>query len=192
MADLIQVRRDTAANWTSVNPTLAQGEIGFESDTRQLKIGNGTSAWNNLAYAVAYTNIRFDQVGIGTAAVSGWDLVIADSLVQRRVTVTASSGTFTLDVQAANEFVTNAAINGTTTINLSNLANIPSGYVWRGVLRFAYTSGTVSWFTGNSGYTVKWDGGIAPTLTAGETESIVIEVVGGASTIEVAALRGRA
>lgn len=151
-------------------------------------LGTGTLP----AARLPLTGIRFDQVGLGTAAVSGWDLAIADSLVQRRVTVTASSGTFTLDVQAANEFVTNAAINGTTTINLSNLANIPSGYVWRGVLRFAYTSGTVSWFTGNSGYTVKWDGGIAPTLTAGETESIVIEVVGGASTIEVAALRGRA
>lgn len=50
MGNLIQVRRDTAANWTSVNPTLAQGEIGLETDTGFEKIGDGTTAWNSLAY----------------------------------------------------------------------------------------------------------------------------------------------
>jgi hypothetical protein len=75
-------------------------------------------------------------------------------------TVTISGGVCTLDVTAANEFVTAAAtpINGATTINLSNLASLPAGYRWRGVFSFAYTSGAVSWFAGNTGYTVKWDG----------------------------------
>jgi hypothetical protein len=47
----IQVRRDTAANWTSTNPTLAAGEIGFETDTNQFKIGDGTTAWTSRPYA---------------------------------------------------------------------------------------------------------------------------------------------
>jgi hypothetical protein len=46
----IVIRRDTAANWTTVNPVLLNGEWGFETDARKLKIGNGTSAWNALAY----------------------------------------------------------------------------------------------------------------------------------------------
>ncbi len=46
----ILVRRDTAANWTSANPVLANGEMGFETDTNKLKIGNGTKAWKDLAY----------------------------------------------------------------------------------------------------------------------------------------------
>ena len=46
----IQVRRDTAANWTSTNPTLAAGELGFESDTSKFKIGTGSTAWTALAY----------------------------------------------------------------------------------------------------------------------------------------------
>lgn len=50
MADRIQFRRDTAANWTSANPTLAQGEPGYETDTARNKIGNGTSPWNSLPY----------------------------------------------------------------------------------------------------------------------------------------------
>jgi hypothetical protein len=48
---LIQIRRDTAANWTSTNPTLAAGEIGFETDTGKFKIGNGSTAWTFLAYS---------------------------------------------------------------------------------------------------------------------------------------------
>jgi hypothetical protein len=47
----IQTRRGTAATWTSTNPTLAAGEIGFESDTGKFKIGNGSTAWASLAYA---------------------------------------------------------------------------------------------------------------------------------------------
>jgi hypothetical protein len=48
----IQLRRGTAASWTSANPTLAAGEFGFETDTGKAKIGNGSTAWNSLAYSI--------------------------------------------------------------------------------------------------------------------------------------------
>jgi hypothetical protein len=51
MATRIQNRRDTAANWTTNNPTLADGEIGFETDTGLFKIGANNTAWTSLAYA---------------------------------------------------------------------------------------------------------------------------------------------
>lgn len=51
MALQIQLRRDTSTNWTSTNPTLAQGEIGIETDTGKFKIGTGSTAWTSLAYA---------------------------------------------------------------------------------------------------------------------------------------------
>ncbi len=47
----IQLRRDTAANWSTYNPTLSAGEPGFETDTGKLKIGDGRNAWSNLKYA---------------------------------------------------------------------------------------------------------------------------------------------
>ncbi len=47
----IKFRRDVAANWTSVNPVLAAGEPGFETDTGKHKIGNGSDAYNDLPYA---------------------------------------------------------------------------------------------------------------------------------------------
>jgi hypothetical protein len=50
MAAIIQFRRDTAANWTSNDPTLAAGEIGYETDTEKYKIGDGSLAWTSLGY----------------------------------------------------------------------------------------------------------------------------------------------
>lgn len=47
----LQVRRGSASQWTSANPTLAAGEFGFESDTGKFKIGTGSTAWTSLAYA---------------------------------------------------------------------------------------------------------------------------------------------
>jgi len=51
----IQLRRGLASEWTSVNPTLAAGEVGVESDTNTLKFGDGTTAWNSLNYALSNT-----------------------------------------------------------------------------------------------------------------------------------------
>ena len=48
----IQLRHDTAANWTAKNPVLMVGELGFEIDTNKFKIGDGVKNWNALEYAV--------------------------------------------------------------------------------------------------------------------------------------------
>lgn len=152
---------------------------------------NLTTARTNLELGATNTP-QFAGLGLGTAAISGWELTLAGGTCQLCSTVPLSGSTYTLDVQAANEFITAAAINGATTINLGNLANIPSGYRWRGVLSFTYTSGVISWFTGNTGYSVRWDGGIAMTPTTNEVETVVITVLGGVSTIDISALQGRA
>ena len=46
----IQLRRDTATAWTASSPVLLAGELGLESNTGKLKVGNGSSAWSALAY----------------------------------------------------------------------------------------------------------------------------------------------
>jgi len=51
MADIIQIRRDTALSWGTINPVLADGELGFETDSKKGKIGNGITAWNSLTYS---------------------------------------------------------------------------------------------------------------------------------------------
>lgn len=46
----IRVRRGTSAQWTAADPVLGEGELGFETDTGKLKIGNGSTGWTTLAY----------------------------------------------------------------------------------------------------------------------------------------------
>ena len=50
---VIKLRRGTASQWTTANPTLAAGEMGVETDTNKFKFGNGSTAWTSLAYGVA-------------------------------------------------------------------------------------------------------------------------------------------
>ena len=47
----IQLRNDTAENWTTKNPLLLKGEMGVEIDTKKIKIGNGTDRWTALEYS---------------------------------------------------------------------------------------------------------------------------------------------
>jgi hypothetical protein len=50
MSITMQQKRGTASNWTSSNPILLAGEIGFETDTNKIKVGDGTNHWNDLSY----------------------------------------------------------------------------------------------------------------------------------------------
>ena len=65
MAIKLQLRRGTAAEWSSANPLLSEGELGLELDTGKFKIGNGTQNWNALVYASGI------QGPTGPAGVSG-------------------------------------------------------------------------------------------------------------------------
>ena len=66
----IQLRKGTAAAWTSANPVLLSGEVGFETDTLKLKIGDGTTSWTSLAYhhdpdlAATYAAIAHTHSGV--------------------------------------------------------------------------------------------------------------------------------
>lgn len=50
MAVTIKLRRATSTEWNSINPVLRSGEPGYETDTKKLKIGDGSTVWTNLAY----------------------------------------------------------------------------------------------------------------------------------------------
>lgn len=105
----IQIRRGTAAQWTSANPTLAAGEWGFETDTNKGKIGNGATAWNSLAYILGVGDIDGVTAGSGLTGggTSGTVTLAIDS------TVATLTGTQTL---------TNKTISGSSN-TLSNIGN---------------------------------------------------------------------
>lgn len=46
----LKQKYDTSSNWGTANPILLAGEIGVESDTNKIKIGDGVTNWNDLSY----------------------------------------------------------------------------------------------------------------------------------------------
>jgi hypothetical protein len=72
----LQFRRGTAAEWSNANTILAAGELGLETSTSQFKIGNGTTAWNSLAYG----GLRGDQGNTGSVGALLSGTVSAPSL----------------------------------------------------------------------------------------------------------------
>jgi hypothetical protein len=87
----IQIRRGTASQWTSANPTLASGEQGFETDTGKVKIGNGSTAWNSLAYIGAGT---VTSITAGTGLSGG--TITTSGTIAIDSTVATLTGTQTL------------------------------------------------------------------------------------------------
>ncbi len=56
------IKVDTAANLTKENPILLKGQLGAESDTTYMKLGDGVTAWNDLEYIKANKSVQ-DAVG---------------------------------------------------------------------------------------------------------------------------------
>jgi|DEB0MinimDraft_10_1074344.scaffolds.fasta_scaffold20794_2 hypothetical protein len=55
MATKIQIRRGTASEWSSANPVLSSGELALVTDLSKIKVGDGSTNWNSLAY-ISLTN----------------------------------------------------------------------------------------------------------------------------------------
>jgi hypothetical protein len=91
----IQLRKDTAANWTSANPTLANGQPGWESDTNKLKIGNGSTVWASLAYfgsAGTVTSVAFSG-GTTGLTVTGSPITTSGTITLAGTLAVANGGT---------------------------------------------------------------------------------------------------
>jgi hypothetical protein len=65
MTSVIQIKRGTASAWTSANTVLAAGEVGFETDTKKMKVGDGSTAWTSLTYTVTDGDISGVTAGTG-------------------------------------------------------------------------------------------------------------------------------
>jgi ribosomal protein L24E len=91
----LQLRADTAANWTSINPILLANELGRETDTGKIKIGNGTSTWTSLAYqAWATLPVAVNAGGTGQTSYTNGQLLIGNTTgnTLTKATLTAGSG----------------------------------------------------------------------------------------------------
>jgi len=98
---VIKIRRDTSTNWESVNPTLAAGEIAFETDTNKIKVGDGSTVWASLDYAS----------GAGTAAEITYDNADAELIAN---TVKGALDELSLTKADVSQLSTNLSVFATT------------------------------------------------------------------------------
>ena len=156
MTTRLQQRRDTAANWTSANPTLAQGEIGFETDTKKFKIGDGSTAWTSLAYAFgAAPALTFNaQTGTTYTLVAGDAGGLVTLSNASAITLTVPPSIFTagqvIDIQQIGAGqVTLAAGSGVTITSTGGTSAAPK-------LRAQYSGASIL-CTGSNTFTVFGD-----------------------------------
>ena len=135
----IQLRRGTAANWTSVNPVLAAGEAGFESDTRKIKVGDGSTSWTSLDYvssdAPAIGEIAQDAINSALVAGTGLDKTYDD--VANTITIDIDSTVATL---TGIQTLTNKTLTTPTIASFTNATHDHSNSAGGGNLAFSAIS----------------------------------------------------
>ena len=150
MAIQIQLRRGTSALWASTNPLLAQGEVGIETDTLRLKVGDGITLWNSLAYystAGGTTSAPAPSAGAYMAMGGVDDIDVEAVAMSLGVPVATSGGTGTNPTGGNTDKVFNmntmtvtsnytfptgqsASSVGPITINSGITVTVPSGSRW--------------------------------------------------------------
>jgi hypothetical protein len=117
----IQIRRGTASQWTSANPTLAAGEQGYETDTGKMKIGDGSTAWNSLAYAITGAVGTVTSITAGTGLSGG--TITSTGTIAIDSTVATLTGTQTLTNKTLTDPKINLAFDAETASYTAVLAN---------------------------------------------------------------------
>jgi hypothetical protein len=136
------LRRDTAANWTIDNPVLALGETGWETDTRRVKLGDGTTAWNDLPFAADEAASVAAETARAEAAEAALDVRVG-SLEATEATygdiVTHNASEFTTDAELATEATTRGNADTALDARLDTVEGtlLPSG-VMEGRTLFQY------------------------------------------------------
>ena len=160
----LQLKRDTAANWSANNPVLAAGEPAVElpaipGQPCRMKLGDGSSTWSARPY--------FGE-GIGGGATlagntfTGRQTAPAFSapLTIGRTSASSTAGSYAIDLSAADYF--EITLSGNSTLTTTNPPSLSGGESIAFVVRVKQgaTAFSLAWFSGISWLTT---GGTAPS-----------------------------
>jgi hypothetical protein len=136
----IQIRRGTASQWTSTNPTLASGEFGYETDTGKIKIGDGSTAWNSEPY-----------IGAGDVTLTGTETLTNKTLTTPIIT----NPKITLTYSAKTAAYTAVSGDEGGVFSMNNASSIQFNIPTDATFNFAIgTQFNVFWLTGTGQPTI--------------------------------------
>lgn len=156
----LQFRRGTAAQWTSVNPVLAAGEFGYETDTGKAKIGNGITAWSSLSYALTGAVGTITSI-IAGSGLTGGTITSSGTIAVDTSIVATLTGTQTLTNKTIS--VDNNTISGIA--NSSFVISNSSGNIDGAAAQVAIPTGTVVGTSDTQTLTNKTINGTNNTIT---------------------------
>ena len=108
----IEMKYGTEAEWTASNYVLAAGEEGYESDTKKRKVGDGSTAWNSLAYDTGGSGYSPDRGSV--SEVAGACTLNAKDIIKITTAGTAILAGQTFDITlTADRILTNSSLTGT-------------------------------------------------------------------------------
>lgn len=113
--DIFRIRRDNTTNWTTQDPTLGLGEIGYDTTLKKLKVGTGSTAWTVLDFVTAgITNGTYGDIVVSGGG-SIWNL---------------SSALMT----TINSKLNSGPLNGGTPASAVQVMQLRRGTAWTGVV----------------------------------------------------------
>ena len=191
----IQLRADTAANWTAQNPTLLNNELALETDTKKLKVGNGSTAWNSLAYfpfvvsgGTVLGNLEIGSTGTLTfegSTADGFEttLGVVNPTADRTINLPNQSGTV---IVSGNASIVDADISASAEIAVSKLADgaarqllqtdaAGTGVEWASNIDVPGTLDVTGAATFDSSVTIAGDLTVNGTTTNINTQNLVVE-----------------
>ena len=194
MAVVIQLRRDTASNWTSANPTLAIGEFAIETDTDKYKIGDGSTAWTSLDYSSLPSNVLPLTGGTltgdlsfegSTADGNETTITVVDPTADRTITLPDASGTVAF---LASPTFTGTPAGPTAAVAMTELGDYApiASPTFTGTVNAdalvaplainAQTGTTYTFIAGDAGKLVTSSNGSAQTFTVPPNSSVAFDV----------------
>jgi hypothetical protein len=140
----MRMRRGTTTDWSSANPILASGELGLDTTQNKFKIGDGTTAWNTLAFATGPRGeslVTYGKAGplVTTTGAIRYRFPFAATIVGVSLAVSTAptgssiicdvnkNGTTIFTTQANRPTILAGAFNTATEVTNMNITSIAAG-----------------------------------------------------------------